>query len=213
MLHEPTVYAVDDDLLTRILLENIFQAANLRVETFSSAEEFLATYNPKNTGCLLLDILMPGMDGLELQEKLTEQGNQTPVIFLSGSDEVRIAVQALKAGAVDFIEKPIQPNVVVGCVQKALELDQQNRYKQLQRTQIKQRITLLTPREAEVMKWIVRGKSNKVIGRILTISSRTVEVHRKKVLEKMQADSIAELVNMISEIQRNPVSVLERRIH
>jgi FixJ family two-component response regulator len=213
MLNEPTVYAVDDDLLTRILLENIFQAANLKVETFSSAEEFLATYSPKNTGCLLLDILMPGMDGLELQEKLAEQGNQAPVIFLSGSDEVRVAVQALKAGAVDFIEKPIQPNVVVGCVNKALELDQKNRYRQLQRSQIKQRITLLTPREAEVMKWIVRGKPNKLIARILGISPRTVEVHRKKVLEKMQVDSVVELVNMISEVERSPISVLDRRMH
>lgn len=213
MLHQPTVYAVDDDLLTRILLESIFQAANLNVETFSSAEEFLATYSPKNTGCLLLDILMPGMDGLELQERLKEKGNQTPVIFLSGSDEVRVAVQAFKAGAIDFIEKPIKPNVVVNCVSKALELDQQNRYRQLQRTQINQRITQLTPREAEVMKWIVRGKSNKLIARILDISPRTVEVHRKKVLEKMQAESIVELVTMISETEKSPVNVLDAKVH
>jgi len=112
-----------------------------------------------------------------------------------------MAVQALKAGAVDFIEKPIEPNIVLRCVGKALALDQRNRYKQLQCAQIEQRISLLTPRETEVMRWITRGKSNKSIARILDISTRTAEGHRKKVLDKMQADSIVDLVNMVLEVQ------------
>ena len=105
MMAEPAVYVVDDDVIVRILLEKVFQAANINVETYASAEDFLATYSPNNSGCLLLDIMMPGMSGLELQEALVSLRNDTPVIFLTGSDEVKVAVKALKAGAVDFIEK------------------------------------------------------------------------------------------------------------
>lgn len=200
---EPTVYAVDDDLVTRILLEQIFAAANLNVETFASAEEFLESYSPENRGCLLLDILMPGMDGLELQRSLKKKGNTAPVIFLSGSDEVRVAVEALKGGATDFIEKPIVPKVVLECVQKALELDHRNRYERMHRAEIEQRISQLTLREAEVMRWIVRGKSNKAIASLLDISIRTVEVHRKNVIKKMKASSVVDLVQMVLKAQRS----------
>lgn len=196
MIPEPAVYVVDDDLIVRILLEKVFQAADIRVETYASAEDFLVTYSPDNSGCLLLDIMMPGMSGLELQDVLATQSNKTPVIFLTGSDEVQVAVRALKGGALDFIEKPVVPKVVLNCVNNAMELDMRNRYERLQSSQIEQRITLLTPREYEVMKWIVRGKSNKMIARILDISRRTVEVHRRNVIEKMQANSVADLVQM-----------------
>lgn len=196
MVPEPAVYVVDDDVIVRILLEKVFQAADLRVETFASAEDFLVTYSPNNSGVLLLDIMMPGMSGLELQDVLVAQRNKTPVIFLTGSDEVQVAVRALKGGALDFIEKPVVPKVVLNCVTNAMELDMRNRYERLQSSQIEQRITLLTPREHEVMKWIVRGKSNKMIARILDISRRTVEVHRRNVIDKMQANSVADLVQM-----------------
>lgn len=196
MNSEPTVYAVDDDAFTRAALEQIFHSADLPVETYASAEEFLVTYSAGNRGCLLLDMLMPGMDGLELQKHLKTKGNQTPVIFLSGADKVCNAVSALKAGAVDFIEKPIEATQVLRAVGSALDLDQRNRYKRLQQAEIDSRITQLTRREAEVMKWIVRGKSNKLIARILDISTRTVEVHRRNVLGKMEAESLAELVQM-----------------
>ena len=198
---EPAVYAVDDDLLTRILLEEVFASANISVETYASAEDFLPSFSPDNSGCLLLDIMMPGMDGLELMSKLTDMGNRTPVVFLSGADEVATAVQALKAGAVDFIEKPVNPERVLRCVNHAMALDLQNRYQQLQRTQVEQRIAQLTAREAEVMKWVIRGKSNKMIARILKISSRTVEVHRKKMYDKMCADSVADLVKMALSVE------------
>lgn len=194
---EPTVYAVDDDLFTRTLLEQIFDSAEMPVETFASAEEFLASYSPNNCGCLLLDMLMPGMDGLELQRQLTSRGNNTPVIFLSGADQISAAVSALKAGAVDFIEKPVEPAEILNSVNKAFELDKQLRYKRLQEAEIEHRLTQLTRRETEVLKWIVRGKSNKLVARILDISTRTVEVHRRNVLSKMQAESVAELVQMV----------------
>ncbi|MFK7974627.1 MAG: response regulator transcription factor [Halioglobus sp.] len=194
---EPTVYAVDDDMFTRTLLEEIFQAAEVRVETYASAEEFLASYSPQNCGCVLLDMIMPGMDGLELQMQLSTRGNHTPVIFLSGADQISTAVKALKAGAVDFIEKPVEPAEVLRSVNKAMELDQQIRYRRLQDAEIEHRLTQLTRRETEVLKWIVRGKSNKLVARILDISTRTVEVHRRNVLSKMQAESVAELVQMV----------------
>jgi FixJ family two-component response regulator len=193
---EPTVYIVDDELIIRLILEDIFNAANLPVETYASAEDFLVTYSPDNPGCLLLDIIMPGIDGLELQKALTARGNKTPVIFLTGSGDVPIAVEAMKAGATDFIQKPVEADTVLKCVNKAMALDLRRRYERLQRSQVEQRITLLTPRELEVMNWVVRGKSNKMIARILDISSRTVEVHRKKVIDKMQAESVADLVQM-----------------
>lgn len=194
---EPTVYAVDDDMFTRTLLEEIFQAADMRVETYASAEEFLASYSPNNSGCLLLDMLMPGMDGLELQTQLESRGNHTPVIFLSGADEISAAVKALKAGAVDFIEKPVEPAEVIHSVSEAIALDRQIRYMRLQDAEIEHRLMQLTRRETEVLKWIVRGKSNKLVARILDISTRTVEVHRRNVLAKMQAESVAELVQMV----------------
>jgi len=194
---EPTVYIVDDELIIRSILEDIFDAANLPVATYASAEDFLLTYSPDNPGCLLLDIIMPGMNGLELQKVLTAQGNNTPVIFLTGSGEVPIAVEALKAGAIDFIEKPVEAKTVLNSVKKAMELDLRRRYERLQRSQVEQRVALLTPRELEVMNWVVQGKSNKMIARILDISSRTVEVHRKKVIDKMQAGSVADLVQMV----------------
>jgi FixJ family two-component response regulator len=201
MAPEPTVYIVDDELIIRSILEDIFDAANLPVATYASAEDFLLAYSPENPGCLLLDIIMPGMNGLELQKALSALGNNTPVIFLTGSGEVPIAVEALKAGAIDFIEKPVEAKTVLNSVKKAMELDLRRRYERLQRSQVEQRIALLTPRELEVMNWVVQGKSNKMIARILDISSRTVEVHRKKVIDKMQADSVADLVQMILKTQ------------
>jgi len=206
MQSEPTVYAVDDDLFTRTLLEQIFNSADLPVETYASGEEFLASYSPGNRGCLLLDMMMPGMDGLELQRQLASRGNNTPVIFLSGADQISTAVSALKAGAVDFIEKPVEPAEILSSVNKAFTLDQQLRYKRLQEAEIEHRLTQLTRRETEVLKWIVRGKSNKLVARILDISTRTVEVHRRNVLSKMQAESVAELVQMVmhTEILTDP---------
>lgn len=148
---------------------------------------------------------MSGMSGLELQEVLFAQDNYTPIAFLTGSADVPMAVEALKAGAVDFIEKPFEPEAVLQSVKRAMELDLRNRHERLQRSQIEQRFTLLTPREHEVMKWIVQGKSNKAIARILDISVRTVEAHRKKIIEKTQATSLAVLVEMFLTTQPEPV--------
>ncbi len=201
VLPEPTVYAVDDDPIVRILLEALFEGANIPIETYSSAEEFLEVYTPDNPGVLLLDIIMPGMSGLELQKVLAVYGNNTPIIFLTGAAEVSMAIDALKAGAADFIEKPVQPTMVLDCVKKAMGVDLQSRYDRLQKSQIEQKMMLLTPREHEVMSWLVRGKSNKSIARILGISGRTVEVHRKKVIDKMCAHTMIELATMLMQVE------------
>jgi FixJ family two-component response regulator len=201
MAPEPTVYAVDDDIVARIVLEETFKAANLTVETYASAEEFLARYDGNKGGCLLLDIMMPGMDGLELQQVLSARGDTTPVIFLSGADDVTTAVNALKAGALDFIEKPIEPNRVVESVRAAISLDLKSRYERMKVAQIRQRFESLSVREQEVMRWVVAGKHNRVIANILNISSRTVEVHRRNVIKKMEAESLADLVQMAIQME------------
>ena len=201
MISESTIYAVDDDEVTLSVLETIFVNANLNVETYGSAEEFLEAYSPMNPGCLLLDIGLPGMNGFELQERLVSMGDHAPIIFLSGTVDVPMAARAFKSGAVDVIEKPIKVDQLRECVDKALKLDIENRYKLLQQAQIEKRLTQLTPREKEVMKWILRGKTNKLIAEILDISVRTVEVHRSNVLEKMRADSVAELVTTVLKLE------------
>lgn len=191
------VYVVDDDIIIRILLEEVFRNADIAVETYASAEEFLLAYDPGIRGCLVLDNLMPGMNGIELQEVLSAHGNKAPVIFLTGAGDVSIAVKALKGGAIDFLEKPVEPARMLRSVTEALELDRKNEEKRLEGIEARRRILLLTPREYEVMEWLYQGKSNKAIGQTLGISARTVEIHRKKVFEKIRVDSVVDLVQLV----------------
>tara|TARA_B100001540_G_scaffold166788_1_gene147536 strand:+ start:6654 stop:7283 length:630 start_codon:yes stop_codon:yes gene_type:complete len=195
MQNMTTVYAVDDDPTTLTLLRALLADADVQVETYESAESFLLAYSPERPGCLLLDVVMPGMDGLELQRTLDELGSDIPIIFLSGTAEVRTAVRALKAGAIDFIEKPLNATRIKRCVQYAVQLDLERRYVKSRRCEAELKRRLLTRREREVMDWMVKGKSNKEIARILGISSRTVEVHRGRVMEKMEARNVLELVD------------------
>lgn len=196
MPSEPTVYIIDDEPDICKVLTDILEAAHIKAKTYTSPRQFMQTYSPDNPGCLLLDIGMPDISGLELMEAIIAKGNRTPVIFLTGNATVSTAVDMLKAGAVDFIEKPPKIDVLLNCVRKALELDLQRRSEQLKFTSINQRLKLLTAREREVLSWITDGKSNKMIARILEISSRTVEIHRANILDKMQTQSVAELVKM-----------------
>jgi len=202
MTYLATVYAVDDDPLVLLLLQKIFAATKLNVETYISGIEFLERYSPANPGCILIDMMMPGMSGLQLQETLTARNNYTPIIFLSGAAKVQLAVEALKAGAEDFLEKPIVRDDLLQRVEKAMQLDLENRYLRLQKANTELKFGLLTPRETEVVKWLVRGNSNKAIARILGISSRTIEVHRQRIIDKMEARSVVELAEMISAIQK-----------
>ena len=202
MTHPASVYAIDDDPLVLSILVKIFTDSNLPIETYSCGEDFLRSYSSANPGCILIDVMMPGINGLELQEALKLEGNFTPIIFLSGAGTAHIAVEAFKSGAMDFLEKPINAVQLVETVEKAMKLDLQYRYEQLQRSHTELKVNLLTPREAEVMQWMLEGKSNKMIARILDISSRTVEVHRGNIIRKMEVNSLVDLAKIISELQK-----------
>lgn len=194
MTSDPTVFVVDDEPAIRAALRRLFLSAGLRVETYESGVAFLETASINAAGCLVLDVRMPGMTGLELQRELAARGSRMPTIFLTGSADVAMAVEAMRAGAADFFEKPFDNAALLGRVQQLLVLDSQNRAERLERAEIEANLARLTPREREVMRLIVAGKSSKVIAQILDVSPRTVDVHRARVMEKMRADSLADLV-------------------
>ncbi len=202
MCIEQTVFIVDDDPIIRNVLEAIFSPENIDVKLYPSAEKFLLEYDASNAGCILLDIMLPGMNGVELHEVIAALGNKVPVIFLTGTAEVSIAVERLKAGAMDFITKPFDRESVLGTVKRALEIDLQAQKDRLKNQDVTARFNSLTPREREVMGEVVRGLANKSIARNLGISSRTVEVHRKNLMHKMQARSPADLVVMWVDLTR-----------
>jgi RNA polymerase sigma factor (sigma-70 family) len=196
-MNQATVFIVDDEEAVRDSLQWLLESSGLKVALFDSAEAFLQGYDPAQPGCLVVDVRMPGMSGLELQEKLTEQHYSIPVIFITGHGDVPMAVQAVKHGAADFLEKPFNDKELLQIVQRCLEQDQQQRAKQQQVDSTQSRLASLTPREREVMQLVVAGKLNKQIADQLNISIKTVEAHRAKVMEKAGAHSLAELVQIV----------------
>ncbi|WP_295442442.1 response regulator transcription factor [uncultured Thiodictyon sp.] len=192
----PTVYVVDDDQAMRTSLQWLIESTGMRVMTFESADAFLAGYYPGRAGCLLVDVRMPGMSGLELQAYLAREGYRLPVIIITGHGDVAMAVKAMKAGAMDFIEKPFHDEDLLRSINKALEQDQRQRLDRAARAQLLERLADLTPREHEVMGMVTDGKSNREIAAALGVTPKTVEAHRARVMEKMRADSLAELVRM-----------------
>jgi FixJ family two-component response regulator len=196
MADDQTVFVVDDDAAVRDALGWLIKSVGLRVETFGSAQEFLDKLNPKRGGCVVLDVRMPGMSGLELQEKLTGDKVNLPVIIVTGHGDVPMAVRAVKSGAFDFIEKPFNDQVLLDRIQQALKREVETRKVEAQRSEVEGRLDTLTPREKEVLQMVVSGNPNKVIAAQLGISCRTVEIHRGRVMEKMKADSLSELVRM-----------------
>jgi two-component system, LuxR family, response regulator FixJ len=194
MQHEPIVYVVDDDEAIRSALRLLMKSADLRVVTCASAEEFLKVHKPELPGCLVLDIRMPGMNGLELQRLLNDRHIRVPVVIMSGHGDVSMAVQAMKDGAVDFIEKPFKNEVLLERVKQCVARDVETRKEQREHVEAATRIASLTPREREVMELLIQGKRNKIIASDLGISNRTVEAHRAKIMEKMHAHSLSEIV-------------------
>lgn len=199
---QPTVFVVDDDEAMRSSLKWLIESVGLRVECHESAEYFLNSYYPGRSGCLLLDVRMPGMSGLELQEYLNNHEITIPVIIITGHGDVPMSVRAMKSGASDFIEKPFNDELLLDSIRNALLRDESQRDQQAEMAELAGRLALLTPREHEVMDMVTLGKSNKEIARILDVSAKTVEAHRAKVMEKMQANSLAELVRMSISAQR-----------
>ena len=193
MTSEPTVFVVDDDQAMRGSLQWLLESLKLNVETYASAKDFLSAYDPVHPGCLLLDVRMPDVSGLQLQEILAQRQIRIPVILITGHGDISMAVRTMKAGAFDFIEKPFNDQILLERIQQGLAVDARQRREAAEREKIIERIGSLTPREGEVLDSVVSGKSNKLIAAELEISIKTVEVHRARVMEKMAVNSVAEL--------------------
>ncbi len=198
---EPTVSVVDDDHAVRRFLCGLIASVDIPVEAYASARDFLDSYEAGRAGCLLLDIRMPGMSGLELQQELDRRAIDLPVIILTGHGNVQVAVNAMKAGAVDFVEKPFNNELLLDRIQRALSDSVKVREIRLEQEKIKARMARLTPREREVLERVIAGDTNKGVARRLGISDKTVELHRSRVMEKMKAGSLAALVKMVSAMQ------------
>jgi RNA polymerase sigma factor (sigma-70 family) len=192
----PTVYIVDDDPSIRYAMQALMASANLPHEVFASADEFLQNESQRRAGCLVLDIRMPGLGGLDLQQELTARGNALPVIFITGHGDVPMAVEAMQKGAVDFIQKPFRDQELLDRIRDALTTDKRLRAELEQQANVAQRLDKLTKREREVFDLVVTGKPNKLIAYELGVSQRTIEIHRARVMDKMQAKSLADLVRM-----------------
>jgi two-component system response regulator FixJ len=200
----PTVFVVDDDEGVRDSLRFLLKSVGLATRTLGSATEFLDGYNIDQPGCLVLDVRMPAMSGLELQQQLNVRGAMIPVIFISGHGDIPMAVEAMQHGAFDFLQKPFRDQDLIDRLQKALAKDAENRAELKQRDQIRSRFDTLTPREHEVLVLMVRGLPNKIMAAELGVSQRTVEIHRARVMEKTAAGSLAHLVRM--HLDLNPQS-------
>lgn len=197
MKPDPTVFVVDDDDAVRRFLSGLIASVGLNVETYASAQDFLDAYEQGRAGCLVLDIRMPGMSGLELQKELAGRNISIPVIILTGHGDVQIAVQTMKAGAFDFIEKPFNNELLLDRVQRAVAQQVHADTDAVKREEIADRMELLTPRERQIMEMVASGDMNKRIAHRLGISEKTVEIHRSRVMEKMQARTLADLVRMV----------------
>jgi two-component system response regulator FixJ len=193
----PTAIVIDDDEAIRSSLKLLLRSVQLPVIAYASAPEFLQNYSVDQPGCLIVDVRMPGMSGLELQEQLNMRGATIPLIFITGHGDIAMAVEAMRYGAFDFLPKPFRAQELLDRVQRALEKDARNRREIAQSDRIRELFESLTPREREVLDLVSSGKPNKVMAADLGVSQRTIEIHRARVMEKMHADSLAQLVRMV----------------
>ena len=192
----PTIFVVDDDPAVLKSLSRLLRSARLDVVTFSSPREFLGRHEPSAPGCLVLDVAMPGLNGLELQEALAVKGSEVPIIFLTGHGDIPMSVQAMKRGAVDFLTKPVNDEDLLKAVHVAVEKDRIAREARAELDEIQQRLATLTPREREVMEHVISGQLNKQTAADLGTVEKTIKVHRARVMEKMKVQSVAELVRL-----------------
>lgn len=198
------IYIVDDDDITRKYFSAVLTAVQLSCRTLESAEAFLLEYDPQQPGCLLLDVQMSGMTGLELQRQLNRRGAAIPVIFITGHGEIPMVVEALSEGAFGFLQKPVATETLLAQVHKALDHDASNRAERLEHEQILRRFESLTPRERDILRMMMEGRSNKVMAGDLLLSQRTVELHRARVMEKTGSHSLAQLVRMALDLRTPP---------
>ncbi|MEJ2403563.1 MAG: response regulator transcription factor [Candidatus Thiodiazotropha sp.] len=198
---KPTVFVVDDDAEVRNALKLLFESVGLPVICYASSLEYLQQFNASLPGCLVVDIRMPGMSGLDMQEKLTEYPIHPPVIIITGHGDVPMAVRAVQSGAVDFIEKPFRDQILLDSVHRAIEMDAKKRGEASRLSEIREHLSQLTPREREVLELVISGMRNKNISEQLGITLSTVEAHRSRVMEKMQADSLSHLMRMMLSLE------------
>ncbi len=190
----PTVFIVDDDPSIRRVLGQLFDSQRVRWQAFATAQAFLEQYEARQPGCLLLDVRMPGLSGLELQAQLVERGVRVPIVFMTAYADVPMSVRAMKAGAVDFVEKPFNEQLLLEAVQRALQQDEEVRRSAADREAVGRRVAALTPRERQVLERVVAGHTNREIADAWGISEKTVKIHRARVMEKMRANSLPHLV-------------------
>jgi RNA polymerase sigma factor (sigma-70 family) len=198
---QPTIFIVDDDPAMRDSLSWLIETIGYPVKVFSSAQEFLDAYRPDYPGCLILDVRLPGMSGIQLQQKMKGDGIHLPVIIISGHGDVPMAVKAMQQGAMVFLEKPFRDQELLDNIQEALVVDEQNRKRDAISSEVQSCVDSLTQREKEVMGLMVKGNPSKEIARHCGISVKTIEIHRARVMEKMKAASLPELVHMILNLQ------------
>jgi len=199
----PTVFIVDDDAGVRSSIRLLLRSVGIVATPMASAQEFLAAFDPDLPGCLVLDIRMPAVSGMELQQQLNLRGAIVPVIFITGHGDVPMAVEAMQHGAFDFLQKPFRDQDLIDRIQKALARDRENRAALQKHDVIRARLESLTPREREVLELMSQGKQNKVMAGDLGLSQRTVEIHRAHVMEKMGANSVAQLVRMMLDARQS----------
>ena len=194
------VFVIDDDASMRDAVSRLLNAVGLTVQTFASAREFLAGRLPDVPGCAVLDVRLPGLSGLDLQREMVERGIHIPVIFITGHGDIPMSVQAMKAGAVEFLTKPFRDQDLLDAVRAGIQLDRQGRKERAELAELRDGLRQLTPREREVMSLVVAGLINKQIALRLGTSEKTIKIHRSHVMQKMRADSLADLVRMSQKL-------------
>lgn len=209
----PLIYLVDDEFVIRDSLTLLIESTGQAIRSFESAENFLIAYDPERPSCLLLDVRMPLMSGHELQNELLNRGIHIPIIFISGHADIPDSAKAFRAGAVDFLEKPFDNEVLLERIDEAINKDVAFRAEQAKKYSIQARIDHLTPREREVLSLVITSHSNKESAKILHISNRTIDVHRASIMEKMQAENIAELISMVMYCEEPDSHAPETRFH